>query len=59
MKTVFAITDAVSGKAFWPALMLVSTAFAMVVIAYGLDSVAPGAHDVFHDLRHAIGMPCH
>jgi len=59
MKNVIAITDAVSGKAFRAALMFAAAAFAMVVIVYGLDSVAPGAHDTFHDLRHAIGMPCH
>ena len=33
-------------------------AFALVVIAYGMESIAPGAHDAFHNFRHAIGMPC-
>jgi hypothetical protein len=42
-----------------PALVVVSFAFAMVVIAYGMDSVAPGVHDAFHDFRHVIGMACH
>ncbi|MBI5327807.1 MAG: CbtB-domain containing protein [Deltaproteobacteria bacterium] len=42
-----------------PALVIVGVAFAMVVIAYGMESVAPGVHDVFHDFRHTIGMPCH
>mgnify|MGYP001571758572 FL=1 len=42
-----------------PALVLVGLAFAMVVIAYGMESVAPGVHDAFHDFRHVIGMPCH
>ncbi|MBI3398958.1 MAG: CbtB-domain containing protein [Deltaproteobacteria bacterium] len=42
-----------------PALVIVSFAFAMVVIAYGFDSIAPGVHDAFHDFRHTIGMPCH
>jgi len=41
------------------ALVIVSVAFVMVVIAYGFDSVAPGVHDVFHDFRHTIGMLCH
>ena len=42
-----------------PALVIVGVAFAMVVIAYGMESVAPGVHDAFHDFRHTIGMPCH
>jgi cobalt transporter subunit CbtB len=46
-------------KAFLPALIVVALAFAMVVIAYGIEPVAPGVHDVFHDFRHVIGMPCH
>lgn len=46
-------------KALWPTLLVVGLAFAMVVIAYGMDSVAPGVHDSFHDFRHVIGMPCH
>jgi len=59
MKNVIAITQSVKHKAIWAALAIAATAFAMVVIAYGIDSVAAGAHDAFHDLRHAIGMPCH
>ncbi len=46
-------------RAFLPALVIVGVAFAMVVIAYGMESVAPGVHDAFHDFRHTIGMPCH
>lgn len=46
-------------KALWPALLVVGVAFAMVVIAYGVESVVPGVHDAFHDFRHVIGMPCH
>lgn len=42
-----------------PALVVAGLAFAMVVIAYGMESVAPGVHDAFHDFRHVIGMPCH
>ncbi|MEK6791797.1 MAG: CbtB domain-containing protein [Deltaproteobacteria bacterium] len=42
-----------------PALVVVALAFALAVIAYGADSVVPGAHDAFHDFRHMIGMPCH
>lgn len=42
-----------------PALAVAALAFAMVVIAYGMESVAPGVHDAFHDFRHVIGMPCH
>ena len=46
-------------KAFWPALAVLGVAFAMVVILYGVESVAPGVHDAFHDFRHSVGMPCH
>ena len=46
-------------KTVLPALILVGLAFTMVTIVYGLDSVASGAHDAFHDFRHTIGMPCH
>ncbi len=42
-----------------PALVIVAITFAIVIIAFGIDSIAPGAHDTFHDFRHAIGMPCH
>ncbi len=31
----------------------------MVTVVYGVDSVIPGAHDVFHDFRHSIGIQCH
>ena len=47
------------GVTLLPALVMVSFAFAMIVIAYGVDSVAPGVHDAFHDFRHVIGMACH
>lgn len=46
-------------RAFLPALVLFAMAFAMVVVVYGMESVAPGVHDAFHDFRHTIGMPCH
>ncbi len=46
-------------KASLAALAVVALAFTMVVIAYGMESVAPGVHDAFHDFRHVIGMPCH
>lgn len=42
-----------------PVLALTATAFSMVVIAYGMESFASGVHDMFHDFRHVIGMPCH
>ncbi|MBI3582834.1 MAG: CbtB-domain containing protein [Nitrospinae bacterium] len=41
------------------ALLTGTVFFAIVVIAYGMDSVIPGVHDAFHDFRHAIGIPCH
>lgn len=46
-------------KSLWPALLLAGIAFSLVVIAYGVESVAPGVHDAFHDFRHSIGMACH
>ena len=29
-------------KALWPAVIVVAMAFALVVIAYGMESIAPG-----------------
>ena len=53
----------VGGQSLWkvllPSLIVFGVAFALVVIVYGLDSIAPGVHDVFHDFRHVIGIPCH
>lgn len=46
-------------KTLWPALMVVGIVCLMIVIVYGMESIAPGVHDAFHDFRHAIGMPCH
>ncbi len=40
-------------------LFVLACAFAMVLIVYGVDSIAPGVHDAYHDFRHTIGMPCH
>ncbi len=40
-------------------MALVATAFMMVIIFYGVDSFAQGAHNAFHDFRHVVGMPCH
>lgn len=41
-----------------PALTVMGLALAMLVIFYGVDEVAAGAHDVFHDFRHVVGMAC-
>jgi hypothetical protein len=41
------------------ALMVVIFAVMTVTIAFGVETVAPGVHDAFHDFRHVIGMPCH
>lgn len=49
----------VMGKALFGVIAVAGLAFALCVLVYGLDSVAPGVHDVFHDFRHTIGMPCH
>lgn len=42
-----------------PLLVVVTLAFAMVVIAFSMESIAPGIHNLFHDFRHVTGMPCH
>lgn len=44
---------------FVSSAVIVAMAFTMVVIAFGVESAAPGVHDAFHDFRHVIGMPCH
>ncbi len=41
------------------AIAVASFGFAFIVIAYGMDNIVMGAHDVFHDFRHVYGMPCH
>lgn len=46
-------------KTLLPALLIAGVAFAMVIIAYGIDSAVPGVHDAFHDFRHVIGISCH
>ncbi len=40
-------------------VIALGVAVLMVIIVYGIDSVIPGAHDVFHDFRHSIGIQCH
>lgn len=30
-----------------------------VLIVYGPESISPLLHDIFHDVRHALGMGCH
>lgn len=45
--------------AFTLAVVLATLAFAMIVIAFGVEAAAPGVHDALHDFRHVIGMPCH
>ncbi|MEE8574248.1 MAG: CbtB domain-containing protein [Thermodesulfobacteriota bacterium] len=46
-------------SALWPVLIVAGMAFSMIVIFYGMDAIASGVHDAFHDFRHVIGMPCH
>lgn len=54
------ILSGVNGNALLlQALMVVIFAVMTVTIAFGMESVAPGVHDAFHDFRHVIGMPCH
>lgn len=54
------ILSGVNGNALLlQALMVVIFAVMTVTIAFGVETVAPGVHDAFHDFRHVIGMPCH
>ena len=39
--------------------VILALSFATVVVAFGMDTIIMGAHDVFHDFRHVMGMPCH
>lgn len=59
MKAIAERLNSVTIDSFMLAAALAGTAFAMVAITYGLDSMFAGAHDTFHDFRHAIGMACH
>ncbi len=58
MERILSGRDSMYG-ALMSAGLVVAIAAAMVIIAYGMESVAPGVHDTFHDFRHVIGMPCH
>lgn len=42
-----------------PAIILTFLAITMILIAYGPETISPVLHDIFHDFRHAIGIPCH
>ena len=54
------ILSGVNGNALLlQALVVVIFAVTTVTIAFGVETVAPGVHDAFHDFRHVIGMPCH
>ncbi len=41
---------------WWITLASLVAIAAFCVMGFAL---AAAAHDVFHDLRHALGMPCH
>ncbi|MDP6625735.1 MAG: CbtB-domain containing protein [Nitrospinota bacterium] len=49
--------DAINAISYTAALL--SLVFAVTVITFGADSAVAGAHESFHDFRHAIGMACH
>lgn len=53
------VKQSVIYKVVVPTLAIGALAFAMVSIVYGVDAMAAGVHDTFHDFRHVIGMPCH
>ncbi|MFQ5455361.1 MAG: CbtB-domain containing protein [Nitrospirota bacterium] len=46
-------------KGLWPTLIVLGMIFSVIVISYGIESIAPGVHDAFHDFRHVVGMACH
>ncbi|VAX21657.1 hypothetical protein MNBD_NITROSPINAE01-1290 [hydrothermal vent metagenome] len=39
--------------------IILSFTFMAITVAYGLDGIIMGVHDMFHDFRHVMGMPCH
>jgi hypothetical protein len=44
---------------FLTVAVLLVVAFALVTVVFGLDTIASGVHDLFHDFRHTLGFPCH
>ncbi len=50
-------------KAFWntlwPGLIVVGVVLFMTIVIFGVETAIPGAHDIFHDFRHSIGISCH
>ena len=41
------------------AIMVVVVAVFMLIVVYGVDTIVPGVHDLFHDFRHSLGISCH
>ncbi len=46
-------------KTVLPVVAIAGLAIGLAVIAFGMESLASGVHEAFHDFRHVIGMPCH
>ncbi len=46
-------------KTVLPAVAITGLAVGLAVVAFGMESLASGVHEAFHDFRHVIGMPCH
>ena len=42
-----------------PAIILSFLVITMILITYGPETISPVLHDIFHDFRHVIGIPCH
>ncbi len=59
MRRLATISQTAFSVSPWLLMALAATAFTMVIIFYGVDSFAQGAHNTFHDFRHVVGMPCH
>lgn len=57
MQKMLSLSSSLSA-ALW-AVFLAALFVGLMVVAYGMDNVAPGAHETLHDYRHANGMPCH
>ncbi len=56
-KTRDMVTANTSGLLY--ALLIVAIAIFMIIVIYGVDTVIPGMHDIFHDFRHTTGFFCH
>ena len=59
MRKILSLTNVEAIDTISYAAALLCLVFAVTVITFGADSAVAGAHESFHDFRHAIGMACH